>query len=114
MSLKYNLHVICIYIDHVIATVYINCIIAWNCVMNVVLTGLFYFRTQKHPVTKLFTFSLVLEFIALCFNVLHTVKFAVDGVGFAGLAAAGDVLDIMSRVSYYILLISVPVLTQQS
>lgn len=30
---------------------------------------------------------------------LHTVKFAVDGVGFAGLAAAGDVLDIMSRVS---------------
>lgn len=58
----------------------------------------FFFRTQKHPVTKLFTFSLVLEFIALCFNVLHTVKFAVDGVGFSGLAAAGDIFDIMSRV----------------
>lgn len=57
-----------------------------------------HFRTQKHPVTKLFTFSLALEFVALCFNVLHTVKFAADGVGFAGLAAAGDILDIMSRV----------------
>lgn len=49
--------------------------------------------------TRLFTFSLLLEFIALCFNVLHTVKFAADGDGFAGLAVAGDILDIMSRVS---------------
>lgn len=55
--------------------------------------------------TKLFTFSLALEFIALCFNVVHTVKFAADGVGFAGLAAAGDILDIMSRVSSDFLII---------
>lgn len=56
------------------------------------------FRTQRHPVTKLFTSSLVLEFIALCFNVLHTVKFAADGEGFEGLSVAGDILDILSRV----------------
>lgn len=61
----------------------------------------FCFRTQRHPVTKLFTSSLVLEFIALCFNVVHAVKYAADGVGFAGLAVAGDILDIMSRVSLY-------------
>lgn len=60
----------------------------------------FDFRTQRHPVTKLFTFSLILEFVALCFNVVHAVKYAADGVGFAGLAVAGDILDIMSRVSH--------------
>lgn len=32
-------------------------------------------------------------------------KFAADGVGFAGLAAAGDVLDIMSRVGIATVLI---------
>lgn len=64
-----------------------------------------FYRIQKHPVTKLFTFSLILEFIALCFNVLHTIKFAADGVGFAGLAAAGDILDIMSRTLFMLLLL---------
>ncbi|XP_060803710.1 transmembrane protein 145 [Amyelois transitella] len=62
-------------------------------------------RTQKHPVTKLFTFSLVLEFISFCFNVLHTVKFAADGVGFPNLAVAGDILDIMSRTLFMLLLL---------
>ncbi|KPJ11211.1 Transmembrane protein 145 [Papilio machaon] len=62
-------------------------------------------QTQRHPVTKLFTCSLLLEFIALCFNVLHTAKFAIDGIGFEGLAVAGDIIDIMSRTLFMLLLL---------
>ncbi|XP_022814458.1 integral membrane protein GPR180 [Spodoptera litura] len=80
-------------------------LVFWLCYIILLPVQIYAVRTQKHPVTKLFTFSLVLEFIALCFNVLHTVKFAVDGVGFAGLAAAGDVLDIMSRTLFMLLLL---------
>lgn len=69
-------------------------------IKNINIRFIFHFRTQRHPVTKLFTFSLILEFVALCFNVVHAVKYAADGVGFAGLAVAGDILDIMSRVSF--------------
>lgn len=56
-------------------------------------------RSQKHPITRLFTCSLLLEFIGLCLIVVHVVKFAFDGVGFVNLQIAGDILDILSRVS---------------
>lgn len=55
-------------------------------------------RLQKHPVTRLFTFSLVLEFISLCFILLHCVRFAMDGVGNEKMAVTGDIIDIFSRV----------------
>ncbi|KAL0831433.1 hypothetical protein ABMA28_002236 [Loxostege sticticalis] len=80
-------------------------LVFWLCYVILLPVQIYAVRTQKHPVTKLFTFSLVLEFIALCFNVLHTVKFAVDGVGFSGLAAAGDIFDIMSRTLFMLLLL---------
>nr|CAD7572255.1 unnamed protein product [Timema californicum] len=54
---------------------------------------------QKHPVTRLFTASLLLEFLALCFILIHVLKFAFDGVGVGGMAVAGDILDILSRTS---------------
>nr|CAD7259527.1 unnamed protein product [Timema shepardi] len=53
---------------------------------------------QKHPVTRLFTASLLLEFLALCFILIHVLKFAFDGVGVGGMAVAGDILDILSRI----------------
>lgn len=54
---------------------------------------------QRHPVTRLFTVSLLMEFIGLVFNLFHVLKFAIDGVGFEQVAVAGDVFDILSRVS---------------
>lgn len=57
-------------------------------------------KIQKHPVTKLFTASLLLDFIALCLILMHTLKFALDGIGFPNLAMAGDIFDILSRVSF--------------
>lgn len=54
---------------------------------------------QHHPVTRLFTFSLLLEFVGLIFNFTDVVKFSLDGIGFHRLAIAGDILDILSRVS---------------
>lgn len=56
-------------------------------------------RTQKHPVTRLFTASLLLDFVALCMILIHTLKFALDGVGYPDLAMVGDIFDILSRVS---------------
>lgn len=55
---------------------------------------------QHHPVTRLFTVSLVLEFAALFIILIHTVKFSLDGVGVHKLSVLGDILDILSRVRY--------------
>lgn len=55
---------------------------------------------QKHPVTKLFTTSLFLEFFGVMLNLLNSLKFAVDGEGLPYLAVIGDVLDILSRVGF--------------
>lgn len=56
---------------------------------------------QRHPVTRLFTASLLFEFVGLSFNLIDVVKYAVDGIGLHDLAVAGDILDILSRVSIY-------------
>jgi len=54
---------------------------------------------QSHPVTKLFTTSLMFEFLGVSLNLLNSLKFAVDGVGYPRIGVIGDVLDILSRVS---------------
>ena len=56
-------------------------------------------RLQKHPVTRLFTISLLLEFISVCLLLTHTVRYAMNGVGNENLAITGDIFDIFSRVS---------------
>ncbi|XP_048480522.1 transmembrane protein 145 [Plutella xylostella] len=80
-------------------------LVFWQCYIILLPLQIYAARTQQHPVTRLFTSSLVLEFLALCFNVIHTIKFAIDGVGFEGLAVAGDILDIMSRTLFMLLLL---------
>lgn len=56
---------------------------------------------QRHIVPKLFTASVALELTAVTSNVIHVLKFAVDGEGHPGLAVFGDVMDIIARVSAY-------------
>ncbi|XP_069698644.1 integral membrane protein GPR180 [Periplaneta americana] len=60
---------------------------------------------QHHPVTRLFTASLILEFLALCLILLHVLKFSLDGTGIHQLAVAGDILDILSRTTFMLLLL---------
>lgn len=74
----------------------------WLCYMVLVPLQCYAVRIQKHPVTRLFTVSLLLDFVALCMILIHTLKFAIDGVGFPKLSVLGDVLDILSRVSLYL------------
>ncbi|XP_046746586.1 transmembrane protein 145 [Diprion similis] len=62
-------------------------------------------RMQRHPVTRLFTVSLLLEFLAICLILLHVLKFALDGVGYEQLEVAGDIFDILSRTSFMLLLL---------
>lgn len=69
------------------------------CYIILVPLQLYAVRLQKHPVTRLFTASLLLEFIAVCLILIHVLKFALDGVGYEQLEVAGDIFDILSRVS---------------
>ncbi|KAH8233401.1 hypothetical protein KR026_007718, partial [Drosophila bipectinata] len=62
-------------------------------------------RRQKHPVTKLFTLSLLSEFVSLALITAHLIRYAANGVGEPRLQAAGDVLDILSRTSFMLILL---------
>lgn len=52
------------------------------CYIILVPLQLYAVRLQKHPVTRLFTASLLLEFVAVCLILIHVLKFALDGVGY--------------------------------
>ncbi|KAJ8977187.1 hypothetical protein NQ317_018068 [Molorchus minor] len=77
----------------------------WLCYMVLVPLQCHAVKTQKHPVTKLFTASLLLDFIALCLILIHTLKYALDGKGYPKLEMAGDIFDILSRTSFMLLLL---------
>lgn len=62
-------------------------------------------QKQKHPVTKLFTISLMMEFISICLILFHLIKFASDGRGHEGLKVFGDLFDILSRTSFMLILL---------
>lgn len=68
------------------------------CYLVLVPLQMFAVTRQRHPVTRLFTVSLLLEFVGLMFNVIDVIKYSMDGVGTPNLAAVGDILDILSRV----------------
>ncbi|KAH8394910.1 hypothetical protein KR222_010439, partial [Zaprionus bogoriensis] len=62
-------------------------------------------RRQKHPVTKLFTLSLLSEFVSLALITVHLIRYAANGVGEPNMQAAGDVLDILSRTTFMLILL---------
>ncbi|XP_037941474.1 uncharacterized protein LOC119674408, partial [Teleopsis dalmanni] len=62
-------------------------------------------RLQKHPVTKLFTLSLLSEFVSLTMITAHLTNFALNGVGEPNMQAAGDILDIFSRTTFMLILL---------
>lgn len=70
----------------------------WLCYMVLVPLQCHAVKTQKHPVTKLFTASLLLDFVALCLILIHNLKYALDGRGYPKIALTGDIFDILSRV----------------
>ncbi|GAB0090795.1 integral membrane protein GPR180 [Sergentomyia squamirostris] len=62
-------------------------------------------RRQNHPVTRLFTASLVLEFISLCLILVHMIRFSMNGVGNETYATAGEIFDIFSRTLFMLILL---------
>ncbi|XP_068146382.1 uncharacterized protein [Drosophila tropicalis] len=62
-------------------------------------------RRQKHPVTKLFTLSLLSEFVSLALITVHLIRYAANGEGEPNMQAAGDVLDILSRTTFMLILL---------
>ncbi|XP_043257204.1 transmembrane protein 145 [Colletes gigas] len=80
-------------------------LLVFICYIILVPLQLYAVRLQKHPVTRLFTASLLLEFIAVCLILIHVLKFALDGVGYEQLEVAGDIFDILSRTLFMLLLL---------
>lgn len=74
----------------------------WLCYMILVPLQCHAVKTQRHPVTRLFTASLLLDFFALCLILIHTLKYALDGEGFPKMAMTGDIFDILSRVRFFL------------
>ncbi|XP_073812098.1 transmembrane protein 145 [Musca autumnalis] len=62
-------------------------------------------RLQKHPVTKLFTISLLSEFVSLVLITAHLIKYASNGMGLPNLQTSGDILDIFSRTTFMLILL---------
>lgn len=62
-------------------------------------------KKQKHTLPKLFTLSIMLEFISICLILFHLIKFASDGRGNETLKVSGDVFDILSRTSFMLILL---------
>lgn len=62
-------------------------------------------RKQSHPVTKLFTMSIILEFVSICFILIHLIKFASNGEGNQELKVTGEIFDILSRTSFMLILL---------
>ena len=62
-------------------------------------------QKQSHPVTKLFTMSIVLEFISICLILIHLLRFASNGKGIQELRVTGEIFDILSRTSFMLILL---------
>lgn len=62
-------------------------------------------RKQSHPVTKLFTMSIILEFISICFILIHLLRYASNGQGNEELKVTGEIFDILSRTSFMLILL---------
>ncbi|KAL1516951.1 hypothetical protein ABEB36_000778 [Hypothenemus hampei] len=77
----------------------------WLCYIVLVPLQCHAVKIQKHPVTRLFTASLIFDFLALCLNLIHTLKFALNGEGFPKIQLTGDICDILSRTSFMLLLL---------
>ncbi|KAL7293736.1 hypothetical protein TKK_0012806 [Trichogramma kaykai] len=75
------------------------------CYIILVPLQLYAVSIQKHPVTRLFTASLLFDFMALTLILIHVLKFALDGVGYEQLEVAGDIMDIISRTTFMLLLL---------
>lgn len=82
-----------------------QCLIFFSIYIFLVPVQIYGARKQSHPVTKLFTMSIILELISICFILIHLIKFASDGEGNKGLQVTGDIFDILSRTSFMLILL---------
>jgi len=58
-----------------------------------------------HPIVRLLTITIVLEFFSVFFNFIHYGVYAGNGVGVPGLHGIGNFLDIMAQVIFILILI---------
>jgi hypothetical protein len=65
-----------------------------------------FYRAQKyvHPLIKLFTISLVLQWFYCFVKLIHYVKFVRDGKGVPAADIAGDVIEVIARMSFVFIL----------
>lgn len=57
-----------------------------------------------HPIVKMLTFSIFLEFISILVLLIHFGKYTQDGVGLSSFYKFGQIADVLSRVSFILLI----------
>jgi len=78
----------------------------------VIMLGVHFFGVYKlsvklqylHPLVKVFAFVLICEFLGIFANLIHYGSFASNGVGVPVLNKSGDVLDVVARITFILLL----------
>lgn len=60
---------------------------------------------QDHPITRLLTVALCLQFLAVVFTSIHFGVFALNGFGVAPMGYIGDVLEIFAQSLFMLLLL---------
>lgn len=64
-------------------------------------------RKRWHQLTKLLTTCMVLEFVGIFLNVVHVLKFALDGVGEPNCNMAGNLIGIIAECLVILMLLLV-------
>lgn len=66
---------------------------------------LYAYSKQKHPITKLVTTTIGLEFTGITLNFLHVVVFAINGSGVYIISVVGNAIDTLAQCLFMLILL---------
>ncbi|CAL4107819.1 unnamed protein product [Meganyctiphanes norvegica] len=83
--------------------IYLVCVTVYGCML--VPLQVYASCRQLHPISRLFTATLVVQLLGLLFDTIHLLVYSFDGQGSEGLNITGDLLNILAQSLFMILLL---------
>nr|XP_053631102.1 uncharacterized protein LOC128687589 [Cherax quadricarinatus]XP_053631103.1 uncharacterized protein LOC128687589 [Cherax quadricarinatus] len=83
--------------------IYLVCVLFYGCVL--VPLQVYAACRQIHPITRLFTATLVMQLAGLLFDTLHLLVFSFDGEGSEGVNIIGDLFNLLAQSLFMMLLL---------
>ncbi|KAG7164742.1 Transmembrane protein 145-like 1 [Homarus americanus] len=83
--------------------IYLVCVVFYGCVL--VPLQVYAACRQIHPITRLFTATLIMQLAGLLFDTLHLLVFSFDGEGSEGVNIVGDLFNILAQSLFMMLLL---------